>query len=312
VAAKLGAPPTKLLDEIIDLAAGERGSVSTLLRKCLVLSHALRNNRLREWAEHELNGYDGDDEGLPDYRRTPAAAKGLFVGHFGAQINSQPLPPAMLQERHRRFAESVVLTQPIAAYESMSGSGRPSFAVEWPANLTVIYQAAFIQDFVLNRAWQEIPASVLVGLFDTIKTRVLRLALELKDDLGLVSEDLNELPSDKIDQQVNTYIFGGTNVIASKDFTQIDKLEINQGDWTALAEALNGLGVQNSAIAGLKSALDHDSKDGVAATPGLGKRTAGWLKELGKKSGHLAVSVGIEVLQKQASKWILDYLGLHS
>jgi hypothetical protein len=276
-----------------------------------VLAHTIKNERLKLWAENELNGYDPDDAGIPAYRKTTAAAKGLFVGSFGSQIKNQPIPPGMLEERHRRFAESAVLFQPIASYENVNGDSR--FVIEWPPNLTVLYQAAFFEGhYALNRAWQEIPGSVLVGLIDTIKTRVLRFALELKDDLGSVSDDLNELPQEKIDQRVVTYIFGGTNVIASRDFTQIDSIEIQQSDWAALAEALKKRGVQDSAILELKSALDHDSRGGTTPTPGLGKRTADWLKGLGKESGHLVVSVGVEVVKREATKWILEYLGVHS
>ena len=223
--------PMKLLDEIIELAAGENNSVATLLRKCLVLSHTLRNDRLKVWAENELNGYATTGPEVPEYRKTAAPAKGFFVGAFGAQINNQPIPPGMLEEKHRRYAESVVLSQPIAAYENTSGSGGSRFVIEWPANLTMLYHGAFFDgDYVLNRAWQEIPASVFVGLIDTIKTRVLRFALELKDDLGSVSDNLTELPQEKIDQQVTMYIFGGTNVIASRDFTQSNRIEIHEGD----------------------------------------------------------------------------------
>jgi hypothetical protein len=106
-----GVPAMNLLDEIIDLAAGEQRSVATLLRKCLVLAHALRNDRLKVWAENELNGYAPTDDGIPEYRKTAAPAKGIFMGGFGAQINDQPIPPALLQERHRHFAESAVLRQ---------------------------------------------------------------------------------------------------------------------------------------------------------------------------------------------------------
>ena len=304
-----GVPAMNLLDEIIDLAAGEQRSVATLLRKCLVLAHALRNDRLKVWAENELNGYAPTDDGIPEYRKTAAPAKGIFMGGFGAQINDQPIPPALLQERHRHFAESAVLRQPIASYENVEAGSR--LVLEWPANLTVLYQADFFDgDYALNRAWQEIPGSVFVGLIDTIKTRVLRFALELKDDVGSVGKNLNELPKEKVDQQVVTYIFGGTNVIASRDFTQIDSIEMKQGDWSALATALNRLGVRDPAISELKAALDEDSKDATMPAPGLGSRTASWLKALGKKSSEVALSVGVEVVKKEATKWILGYLGL--
>jgi len=150
-----------------------------------------------------------------------------------------------------------------------------------------------------------------VGLVDTIKTRILRFALELKDDLRLVIDDPNELPKEKIDQQVVLYIFGDSNVIASRDFTQIDKLEINQGDWAALVQALKKLGVQDPAISDLKSALDQDAKDQDKAPAGFGKRTADWLKEFGRKSGSFALDVGVEIAKKEAVAWILGYLGHH-
>jgi hypothetical protein len=299
-----------LLDEIIDLAAGEKGSVATLLRKCLVLAHTLKSDRLKAWAENELNGYEAakEDE-VPAYRKTLVTAKGLFLGRLGAQLTDQPIPPAMLREQHRHFAESVILFQPIASYEGVGPNSK--LVIEWPANLTLMYRASFFQgQYALNRAWQEVPGSVFVGLIDTIKTRVLRFALELRDELGLMGEDLHGLPKEKVDQNVTMYIFGGTNVIASRDFTQIERIEIEKGDWPALAEALaSRLGMQPSAVSELKSALDDDSKDQTA--PGLGQRTAGWLKQLGNKVGPAVLSIGVEVAKKEATKWIAEYLGLH-
>ncbi len=105
-----------LLDEIVELAVDDRGSISVLLRKCLVLAHRLKNDRLKTWAENELNGYQ-DLDLLPDYRKTPAPAKGLFLGGFGAAIGDQPLPSMVLDEEHRRFAETAMLIQPIEAYD---------------------------------------------------------------------------------------------------------------------------------------------------------------------------------------------------
>jgi hypothetical protein len=52
-----------------------QASISVLLRKCLVLAHQLKNDRLRSWVENELNGYATSDAELPEYRRiyTPVA-----------------------------------------------------------------------------------------------------------------------------------------------------------------------------------------------------------------------------------------------
>ena len=94
----------KLLDEIVDLAVEGETSLPVLLRKCLVLSHRLKNERLKMWAEKELDGYTNDDA-LPDYRVTNTNSKGIFFGAFGSKIENQPIPTLMLKEHHPRIVE---------------------------------------------------------------------------------------------------------------------------------------------------------------------------------------------------------------
>jgi AbiTii len=169
----------QLLDEIVDLAIDNQASISVLLRKCLVLAHQLKNDLLRSWTEKELNGYNRDD-GLPEYRKLAIIARGLFIGTFGRSIQNQPLQSSVMNKEHRHFATTATLTQPIISYEGTKDASEPSkFVIPWPADLTVRYQTKFIEDFTLNRAWQEIPASVFPALIDTVRNRVLRFALEL-------------------------------------------------------------------------------------------------------------------------------------
>jgi len=47
-----------LLDDIITLAEDDRNSLPNLLRKCLRLASELKNERLKTWANQELDGYD--------------------------------------------------------------------------------------------------------------------------------------------------------------------------------------------------------------------------------------------------------------
>jgi AbiTii len=122
----------QLLDEIIDLAVDNSASVSVLLRKCLVLAHTLKNERLKTWVEKELDGYDNEDE-LPEYRRVEIVAKGVFVGPL-VMINDQPLAACVLEPKHQHFAREARLMQPIAAYE-MKVEGQLRIAGSSPARL---------------------------------------------------------------------------------------------------------------------------------------------------------------------------------
>src|SRR5438067_1878625 len=64
---------SSLLDDIINLAIDGKQPLPDILRRCLLLGHDLKNERLRAWANQELNGYDSTN-GLPDYRVVLAGA----------------------------------------------------------------------------------------------------------------------------------------------------------------------------------------------------------------------------------------------
>uniref|UniRef100_UPI0039B8CC54 AbiTii domain-containing protein n=1 Tax=Albidovulum sp. TaxID=1872424 RepID=UPI0039B8CC54 len=169
-----------LIDQIITAITETDEKTSAILRRCLVLAYQLRNDDLKAWVSKELNGYDMNDPDLPEYRKVRAPAKGLFIGPLGSQINDQPLPSAVLEPDHRRFAETADLVQPIAAYEEISSDS--NLQIAWSANLTLKYQSVFFGgNYALNRAWQEIPGSCFVAIVDTVRTRLLTLVLELKN-----------------------------------------------------------------------------------------------------------------------------------
>ena len=180
----------KQLNDIIDAATGNKQEVSVLLRQCLVLSYLIKNDRLKGWVEKELNGYSDTDQ-LPEYRKVNSLAVGFFVGPFGSSISEQPLNPYVLAEEHRHFAMTAFLMQPVAAYDrgKTPAEKKERFVIPWPPALTTKYQKKFIKDYVLDRAHQQVPSAVFTALIDTIRNRVLRFALDLREELGLVSDD---------------------------------------------------------------------------------------------------------------------------
>ena len=46
----------KLVDEIIQMASDGKRSLADALRKCLILAFDLKNDKLKQWVEKELNG----------------------------------------------------------------------------------------------------------------------------------------------------------------------------------------------------------------------------------------------------------------
>jgi hypothetical protein len=201
----------KLLDEIIEGAVSDTQPIGTVLRKCLVLERQVKNEKFRIWLNNELDGYDNVDE-LPDYRTINSIFRGFFIGFAGSKISDQPLALHVMEEKHRKLVEKVRLGQPAASYE-----GRPDKSADgslpWPPSLTTKYQTKFIESFVLNRAWQEVPGSCMVGLVETVRN--LRFALDIKDQLGEDEQSVEQLPAETVEKSVINNIYGGNVFIAA-------------------------------------------------------------------------------------------------
>jgi hypothetical protein len=297
-----------LLDEIIGGAVDSNVSVGALLRKCLLLAHQVKNDKFNTWLNFELDGYTRDED-LPDYRIFHCINKGIFLG-VAYRLADQPLSLHVMEPDDRKIVEKVHLRQPAAAYE-----GRPNkhsdAALPWPPYLTTKYQIRFFddKDLVLNRAWQEIPGSVLVGLLEQIRTRVLRFALELKEALPQNADDPKEVPSSVIERSVVNHIYGGNILIAShaEDFTQLSHMVVAPNDTKSLLEALKSLGVTEAGIAKLSTDIEMDRKDGE---PTIGPGVKKWLGEIGGYITKEGAKAGIDVAKQMAIKWLMQHAGI--
>jgi hypothetical protein len=140
-------------------------------------------------SEPDQGGYANDDA-LPDYRVTNTNSKGILFGAFGSKIQNQPIPTLVLKEHHRALVEVAHLRSPIASYQLGTKGEEGEWRIPWSPNLVAIYQAKFYEGaFALVSAWQELPTIFIAALLDTVRNRVLRLALELQEELGSVGDD---------------------------------------------------------------------------------------------------------------------------
>lgn len=294
-----------LLDEIIKAITETDEKTSSILRKCLVLSYKLKNDSLKAWVSKELKGYDYDDPEMPEYRQVGAPARGIFLGPFGQQINDQPIPSAILKDEHRHWAERAKLPQPLVAYEDVTaGENR---VIPWPANLVVMYQQKFFDgDLALNRAWQEIPGSVMVGIVDTVRTRVLTFVLELKEQAVEEEVEVEALPVSTVQTLVQMTVIGGNNVFGNVERFAAQTVQV--GDAKSLRGTLAAMGYDHQQLDALEADIAADTQEGADAS--IGKRTLEWIGRNAKAAGKGAVKIGTEVATTVITEAIKRYLGL--
>ncbi|MBN9453242.1 MAG: hypothetical protein J0I42_14940 [Bosea sp.] len=279
----------KLLNEIIEGATASDIGLPVLLRKCLVLASRLKNGTLKEWCGAELDGYSSDDA-LPEYRIFGANSFGLMVGPLGAQIRNQPIPLGLLSERHRDLIRYIRMPEPIAEIESLAKSGSDELSSPWPADLVAMYAEKIIAGYGLNRAWRSLPVGRVIGICDTVRNRILRLALELQEQVGDSDDPLEKVGAEEVQKQVITYIYGGQNVINSNvggDLSQANNSGLVAGDFDGLTKALGEAGVHAEQIAALPLALAKDQGDIKKGQ--FGTALGEWIKGAANTAGKASV-----------------------
>jgi hypothetical protein len=233
-------------------------------------------------------------------------SKGNFSGPFGGRMKNKPLPLDVLDQKYRQFLEPTYFSDAIAAYDIDTKDNGGTLGMPWRPDLIALNQEKFYANWALSSAWQEIPLGLFPSIIDTVKSRVLRFALEIREALAAVDDEPGKLPAAKIEAAVNTFIIGGNNVINSQvaQLSQQGNTTIVQGDFGALAKALEALGIAESDIADLKRATDEDA---AKLESGLGKRPAHGLANLLMVGAGWTVgtAAGVEIV----TPLILKYLG---
>jgi hypothetical protein len=272
-----------LLDDIIRLAQDDKESLPNLLRKCLILASQLKNDRLKKWANQELDGYEsGTDEDIPAYRKIHASAYGSFAGPFNSWSNKHIIIPSAMKEQHRPRAETMHLIQSVSALDnlvkSVTTNAKEVLAAHWPPDMIAYYSDILWEGWICHDAWQEIGKSTLVGVLDAVRNITLRMALDIKDELGTSFDDLSKIKPEEIERVKNVVINNLGGNVALGDLDASGSTVIIAGDRKTLDAALTKAGLDSSDLNELSDAIlvDGGSKPGTAIDRWFSPRQGRW------------------------------------
>jgi hypothetical protein len=296
-----------LLEKIIELATDTQQPLSVLLRQCILLGFELKNESLKTWANQELNGYT-DPDALPKYRIVAAGATGVFRGGLAFPAETRHIPALAMDEAHRDAAEIVRMAEPVSAYENHLKSDGPNLTYHWDANLIAYYQTRFIRGYALVTASQLVSFGAIAGVLDTIRTRVLNMALEIREEIGESDADLKKAKADpveaaKVNHIVVNNIYGGTVFMGGSGTQTVNVQNIAVGNWEDLKKALTGVGIAENDVDELSTAIQEDGKT-------MGQRVKNWIgRNAAKVFDHglqLSTNVGTTVL----TEYVKRHLGM--
>jgi len=296
-----------LLDDIIRLAQDDKESLPNLLRKCLILASELRDSRLKEWANQELDGYENPrDEQVPTYRVVHADAFGTFAGPFHSWSKNHIIIPAVMDEKHRHLAETVRIIQSVSSLDDLvkTHNTQGVLTASWPPNLVAYYQTRLWEGWVCHAAWQEVPKNTLVQVLDSVRNITLRMAVEIKSELGTSYANLNLIKPDEMERVKSVVVnnLGGNVAVGNLDAS--GSTVIIAGDRKALDAALTKAGLDKADLNELSDAIlvDGGSK--------LGSKINEWIQSKAGKVIAGGVKVGVSIGQNLLTEWLKLHYGL--
>jgi hypothetical protein len=277
------------------------------LRQCILLGYELKNESLKTWANQELNGYR-DPEAIPKYRIVSAGAIGIFRSGLAYPAETRHIPALMMEEAHRDSAEIVRLAEPISAYENHLKSDGHNLTYLWDSNLIAYYQTTFIRGYALVTASQQVSLGAIVGALDTIRTLVLNMALEIREEIGESDADFkkvkaNPVEAAKVNHIVINQIYGGTVFMGGSGTQTINVQNIAVGNWQDLTNPLQAIGIPEAEVGELSSAILKDGKT-------MGQRVQSWIGRNAAKVFDHGLRVGTTVGTTILTEYIKRHFGL--
>jgi hypothetical protein len=214
-----------LLREIQDAAISSEVELTTLLRKCKVLSARLGNDDFKRWVDNELDGYKNAED-LPEYRLLYVNSKGHFSGAFGSGLTNADIPMSCIPEEFRDNLSKSYMHGAIASLEALVAKSDGGTASEpWNPDLVAHVGQSIYQGMNCMQAWKVIPITSIVATLDAVRNRILNFVLEIEaeaPDAGEAAINSSPVPQEKVHQIFNTYISGHVQNVAtgSSDFEQ--------------------------------------------------------------------------------------------
>lgn len=222
-----------LLRQIQNDAVNSNVKLSDLLRKCKILAYRLGNDDFKSWVENELNGYPKDIEVLPDYRVLKNVnSKGHFSGAFGSGLRNADMPIFNLSEELQESLSKACFYSPIATLENLASSDSSVLTQDWKPIIIAHYGAEMYEGYVCMQAWKVIPTSCVIGIVDTVKTKILNFVLEIEvinKDAGDMEMNSNPIPQDKVSQIFNIEIKGDVGNLASGNYQSTVNQKFSNG-----------------------------------------------------------------------------------
>jgi hypothetical protein len=268
--------PMNLIEDLRRTIIEGSSDLATALRKAKVLATHLGTTELKEWVDHELNGYPANVD-VPEYRRIHTPAFGHFSGPFGREARNVALPTSIIPDNLRSTTVDLAFRHNLRQLQGMLATKNPRYRWTAEAIMFMRERVGTTDGSELVDAYSALPAGALEGILDAVRNRMLDFLLELQaidPKILKTDEALSDLPKEQVRQVFNVTIQGDRNVFAAGHGVSQAITEVAAHDQNTLMAYLASKGLNREDLDKLTSALESD---GSPSRGTLGPRVRAWI-----------------------------------
>ncbi len=198
---------------------------SQLIRRLKILIHTLDHPELKQWIEHEINGYSKSDT-VPEYRKMRGTVIGSFMCEYQV-YSSAPIPVSLMKKEDYDLLTIMNYRKGIGEIERYPESEQIYFSLNHaiPIILFELSEKTTITSII--EANLSISSSTLKNILSVLQNIILDILLILEDTYGNLDEiDLtfSKENNEKIIPQVNQILINNGVIMGSNN--QITKSDI--------------------------------------------------------------------------------------
>lgn len=205
-----------------------KNDLPTILRKAKLLASNLRNEEMKIWVDHELNGYSNESQ-VPDYRRVHVENRGLFQNQYKI-LEDIPIPILEIKKYFEDIDEEFIITQGVSSLESLLKSGDTKFKNFWPPDLINILANEIYKDYTCMDAWKSFDIAQVEQVLDSVRNRLLNFVIELQEmypEISKSEDALLTIPEGATVSIFKTNIFkNNTIMVSGSDINQEGQVNV--------------------------------------------------------------------------------------
>jgi len=271
------------------------------LRAATLLGEVRDDPELLRWIESEIGGYDIANSDVPEYRCHYLTT--YANGFNGAWMHSNiVVPVSTFSSKIKEYGlVETKLIQSVGTLEGLLASDSSSFQIPWRHEAELLVNGeirsgstGIQQTYSLSEMRWDVPRPLVQEMLETVRHRALQeLTKRLPAD-ALAAKMAEALPATPASVAVSG---SGNQIIVGSPGARAT-LTVHAGDWNALNEALQSIGISESSVADLQRIVDDPEVD----QPTRIMRSLEWSKSV-------AAGLGINTAASAAATLTLQYLG---